>query len=85
MEDLKNLGEYDNIGLYKELNNSTIDDISGQGYWHLEKMQKGVFALTFHCSSSNDSEKDDKRTIFIKSTSDGDIKVEDYEEKNNKP
>lgn len=37
----------ENIKLYQELEDGTIDDICGEGYWHLEKMRDGVFCLTF--------------------------------------
>lgn len=50
--------EYENIGLYEELEDGPIDDIAGNGYWHLEKMREGVFALTVDCEEKH-------RTIFL--------------------
>lgn len=63
MEDL------DFISLYEELDDGTIDDIAGNGYWHLEKMKEGVFSLVVM------GECDEKRVLWLKEQ-DGDIKVE---------
>lgn len=35
----------DFIKLYKELEDGSVDDIAGNGYWHLEKMKEGKFCL----------------------------------------
>lgn len=60
------------INLYEEVEDGTIDDIAGEGYWHLEKMREGVFSLTF-----GDGKSGEFQTIHIEAE-DGDIKVKDY-------
>lgn len=60
----------EDFGLFQRLPDGTMDDISGEGYWHLEKMSEGVFSFV---TGSSDRDNMHWFTIY---TEDGQLKVE---------